>query len=238
MGLGLKRKNLRNHLDEKRMEHLELKMDTMQECISEQNEKISEISEQNEKISEQNEKISEQNEKISEQNEKISVQNEKISQLSTMNETMSHEIIPLRKEVEILTKFSEAIKFVWRISKVPEVGYGRSIRELFQVAGYNLGFSLHNYFSYLQIEVRPQTGLNDDKLKWPFKAEFVTHLSSQSKPGNIKKFKSEVIEWKREKFNSGAYVCSFPIATFSKCEFLEDFFINGEAEFKIFVIIL
>ena len=83
-----------------------------------------------------------------------------------------------------------------------------------------------------------QTGLNYDKLRWPFKAEFVTHLSSQSKPENIKKFKSEVIEWKREKFNSGAYVCSFPIATFSKCEFLEDFFINGEAEFKIFVIIL
>ena len=32
----MKRKNLRNHLDEKRMEHLELKMDTMQEFISEQ----------------------------------------------------------------------------------------------------------------------------------------------------------------------------------------------------------
>ena len=43
----MKRKNLRNHLDEKRMEHLELKVDTMQECMLEESAK------QKEKISEQ-----------------------------------------------------------------------------------------------------------------------------------------------------------------------------------------
>ena len=125
-----------------------------------------------------------------------------------------------------------------RISKVPEVGYDRGLRKLFQVAGYNLEFSLHNYFSNLQIKVYPQKGLNDDTLKWPFKAEFVTYLSSQSNPGNVKKFKSEVFEGMRQRFNSGAFVSSFPIATFPKYKFLEEFFINGDAEFEIFVIIL
>ena len=156
--------------------------------------------------------------------------------LSTANETMSREIISLRKEVEILTKISEAIKFVWRISKVPEGGYSRSIRKLFQVAGYNLGFHFFNFSHSLWIEVRPQTGLNYDKLKWPFKAEFVTHLSSQSNPGNIKKFKSEVFEWKREDFQFGSYTSFFSIANFTRDEFLKHF-TNGEAEFEIFVII-
>ena len=34
----MKRKNLRNHLDEKRIEYLELKMDTMQECMLKESE--------------------------------------------------------------------------------------------------------------------------------------------------------------------------------------------------------
>ena len=179
----MKRKNLRNHLDEKRMEHLELKMDTMQGFI----------------------------------------------------ETMSRKITSLEEEVEILTYLLKAIKLVWRITEVPEVEYDRSIRKLFQVAGYNLEFHLYDSSYNFQIVVAPQTGSNYDKLKWPFKAEFVTHLSSQSKPGNIKRFKSEVFEWKKEHFPYT--LLFFNIATFSKDEFLK-YFINGEAEFEIFVIIL
>ena len=88
----MKRKNLRNHLDDKRMEHLELKTDTMQGFISEQN---------------------------------------------TTIETMSRKIKSLEGEVEILT-LSKAIKLVWRITKVPEGGFLKSIQKQFQVAGYNL----------------------------------------------------------------------------------------------------
>ena len=171
----MKRKNLRNHLDEKRIEHLELKMDTMQECMLEESEITTKLKGQ------------------------ISKQNEKISELSTMNETMSQEIHSLKKEVEILTKLTKAIKLVWRITKVPEGGFSRSIQEQFQVAGYDLEFHFINYSDNLQIRVYLQIRDNYGKrwLKWPFKAEFVTHLSSQSNPGNIKKFKSEVLEWKR-----------------------------------------
>ena len=92
------------------------------------------------------------------------------------------------------------------------------------------------YSCYLQIIVYPQTGWFYDKLKWPFKVEFVTHLSSQSKPGNVKRFKSKMLEWKREDFHSDSVKPPFTIATFSKDEFLEHF-TNNEAEFEIFVIL-
>ena len=149
----MKRKNLRNHLDGKRMEHLELKVNTMQECMLEDSEIIAK-------------------------------QKETISKQGVMIETMSRENISFKKEVEILTYLSKAIKLDWRITKVPESGY--SIQKQFQVAGYNFLFCSHNSSYNLLIGVFSQTGPNNDKLKWPFKAEFVTHLSSQSNPGNIK----------------------------------------------------
>ena len=197
----MKRKNLRNHLDEKRIEHLELKMDTM----------LEESAKQKEKISEQ----------------------------GAMIETMSSKTKSLEEGVEILTHLLKAIKLVWRITELPESKYSKGIQKLFEVAGYNLKFLFYNSSSDLQIGVILQTGKNYDKLKWPFKAEFVTHLSSQSNPGNIKRFNSEMLEWQRDDFNFFVILdkSSFTIATFSKDEFLE-YFINGEAEFEIFVIIL
>ena len=200
----MKRNNLRNHLGEKRMEHLELSMDTMQECTLEESVK----------------------------------QKEKISEQGAMIETMSREIYSLKKEVEILTKLSKAIKLVWRITKLPESGLLNSIQKQFQVAGYNLKFLFYNSSFDLQIVIFPQTGKNYDKLKWPFKAEFVTHLSSQSNLGNIKRFKSEMLEWKRKDFNSDSVISPFPIAAFSKDEFLKQHFINRETEFEIFVILI
>ena len=144
---------------------------------------------------------------------------------------MSHKINSLEKEVEFLTKLTKAVKLNWRVTEVPEDIFS-SIQKQFQVAGYNLEFCIFIDSFNLQIVVCPEKGKNYDKLKWPFKAEFVTHLSSQSKPGNIKRFKTEVFERKREDFNSDF---PFIVATFSKDEYLEHF-INGEAEFEIFVI--
>ena len=199
----LKRKNLGNHLEDKQMEHLELKVDTMQECMF----------------------------TMLEESVK---QKEKISELNTTNEEMSRKVKSLEKEVDILTKLSKAIKLVWRITKVP-CKYSDSIQKQFQVAGHNLVFYFYNYTDqHLKIVVYHQRGKNYDELKWPFKAEFVTHLRSQSNPGNIKKYKSGVFEVKR---NSDFNMIHFSIATFSRDEFLEHF-INHEAEFEIFVILL
>ena len=147
------------------MEHLELKVDAMQGFISEQEINMLEES---------------------------AKQKEKISEQGAMIETMFLKMISLEEEVEILTKLAKATKLNWRITKVPENEYS-NFYEQFQVAGYNFKFHFYNYFSDLQIVVCPQSGSNYDKLKWPFKAEFVTHLSSQSNPGNIKKFKIFVI---------------------------------------------
>ena len=63
----MKRKNLRNHLDEKRMEHLELKMDTMQECMLEESEK------QKEKISELNTTITTMSRKMKSLEEEVEI---------------------------------------------------------------------------------------------------------------------------------------------------------------------
>ena len=195
----MKRKNLRNHLDEKRMEHLELKVDTMQECMLEESVK----------------------------------QKQKISELNTTNEAMSCEITSLKNEVEILTELSKAIKLVWLFTKVPNGRLNRSQKQ-FLVARYYLSFDFYSS-SDLQIGVSHQIKPNDDELKWPFKAKFVTHLSSQSNPDNVKKFRSEVFEWKREDFKFVSDKCT--IATFTRDEFLEHF-INNEVQFEIFVSIL
>ena len=195
----MKRKNLVNHLDEKRMEHLELKVDTMQECMLEESVK----------------------------------QKENISELNTTNEAMSRKMKSLEEEVEILTELLNFIKLVWRITKVPESGYFSS-QKLLQADRYNLLFYFYNSSYNFKISVSPQRGQNDE-LKWPFKAKFVTHLSSQSNPGNIKKFKSGVFEWKRGHFQLGFY--EYTIATFTRDEFMEHF-ISSEIEFEIFVIFL
>ena len=194
----MKRKNLRNHLDEKRMEHLELKVDTMQGFIFEQKEKISEQ--------------------------------------NTTIETMSCEIKSLKEEVTIL-QITTAIRLVWRITKIPESGFSNITQKQFQVAGYNLEFCIFSDFCNLLIGVRPQIGKNYDKLKWPFKAEFVIHLSSQSKPGNIKKFKSEVFEVEKEDIRP-SHLNHFIIVTFPRAEFMKQHSINSGAEIEIFVILL
>ena len=206
----MKRKNLRNHLDEKRIEHLELQVDTMQESLLEEFEIITK------------------------QKEKISEQKEQISKLNTTNETMSREMKSLEEEVEILTKLPKATRLDWRITEVPGSICCPSIWKQFQVAGYNFLFNFYNSYYDLQIVFYLQTGLNDGKLKLPFKAEFVTHLSSCYKPQNIKKFVSEVIEVKRERFRP---LNRFIIATLTRDEFVEYFFRYG-AEFEIFVIFL
>ena len=201
----IKRKNLRNHLEENQVEHLELKMDMMQECMLEESAK----------------------------------QKEKISEMNTTIQTMSRKIKSLEEEMETLALLPKAIKLNLEITKIPESGF-ISVYKRFQVAGYNLLFYFYNSSNILEIRVSPQTGSNYDELKWPFKAEFVIHLSSQSNPGNIKKFKSEVLEWKRENFYSDSFALfKFPfiISTLTRDEFMEHFN-NGEAQFEIFIIIL
>ena len=204
----MKRKNLRNHLDEKRIEHLELQVDTMQECMLEESTITAK-------------------------------QKEKISDLNTTIETMSREMKSLEEEVEIRTKLSKATRLDWQIGRIPGKSriwtqLSHSITKQFELAGYNFLFNFYDSSYNLQIGVSPQRGLHDDKLRWPFKAEFVTHLISHYDRENIKKFVSEVIEVKRERFRP---LNRFIIATLTRDEFVEYFFRYG-AEFEIFVIFL
>ena len=186
----IKRKDMSNHLEEKRMEHLELRLKKESKIIAKQKEKIYEQ--------------------------------------SSMIETMSQEIKSLNITLQVLRYIP--IKLEWRITKLPDTKSG--IQKRFIIAGYHLNFHFCQ-FGCFQIIIHPLTGWYYDKLKWPFKAEFITCLNSQHNI-NIKEFKSEVIVVEKEHFNSDSNK-SFVIALISKAEFMRNHYIDGEADFEIYV---
>ena len=190
MGL-IKRKYLSQHLEEKRIEHLELKLMEESEIIVKQ---------------------------------------------SVMIETMSQEIESLNKKVKVMQDLNHIpIKLEWRITKLPE---NQNINQRFLVAEYLFEFTFCLVFlERFQIIIRPLNGWYYEKLKWPFKAEFITRLNSQHNPTYNREFKREVIVVEKEHFNSDSDK-RFIIATISKAEFMRNHYINGAAEFEIYVTLL
>ena len=111
-----------------------------------------------------------------------------------MIETMSQKVKSLKKEQH----FDHIpIKLEWQIT-ILRGGGSQCIRKRFMVAGYHLEFAFQLfYFGNFQIIIHPLTEWYYDKLKWPFKAEFITHLNYQL---NTKEFKVIVVE--KKLFNS------------------------------------
>ena len=203
----IKRKDMSKHLEERRVEHLELKL----------------------------------NDFIMEESEIIAKQKEKISELSETIEIMSQKIESLEKVVENLTDLAEArlpnsipTKLEWRITE-PDSKHGNSTQKKFLVAGYHLEFNIYVTFNHLLITFCPQNGWYYEKLKWPFKAEFITRL--RSKITVTKEFKSEAIIMERKDFNSDSNKC-FVIADIWRDLDLNEYFIDGVAELEIYVIFL
>ena len=181
----IKRKDMSTHLEEKRIEHLELKLNAMEEQ-------------------------------------------------STMIESMSQEIKSLNKKVQDLCY--TPIKQEWRITKLPDSK--SDVKKTFLIAGYHFEFDFRKVLlTYFEIMIRPLTGWYYEKLKWPFKAEFITHLNSQRNPKYSSNFKSEEIVVEKEDFNSDSKR-RFLIATISKNEFMERHYIDGVADIEIYVIFL
>ena len=189
MGL-IKRKNISKHLEEKRMEHLELKVMEESEIIAKQ---------------------------------------------SAMIETMSQEIKSLKEEVQHLCCIP--IKLEWRITKLPDSRGG--VNKRFLVAGYHLEFDFcRTSCGRLQINIRPLTGCFFEKLKWPFKAEFITRLNSQHNSMYNSEFKSEMIVVEKKQFNSVTNIHLMYLARISKDDFMRNYFIDGVADIEIYVSII
>ena len=212
----IKRKDMSKHLEERRMEHLELKL----------NDFIMESSKESEINAKQNEKISEQSATIATMSQKIESLEKEVKILTDL--TVSR----------ILS--SNSIKLEW-ITKLPE-RYCHIYKQ-FLIAGYQFEFDFHRnyfYFNQLHIQIKPQNGFYYEKLKCPFKAEFTTRLRSKRNPSVTKEFKSEVIIVEREDFNSD-FKKYFNIVTISYYEYKDvesDYLTDGVAEFEIFVDIL
>ena len=176
----IKRENMSKHLEEKRIEHLELKL--------------------NWNYMEESEIITELKEKISEQ--------------SAMIETMSQEIKSLKNEMQVMQHLNHTpIKLEWRIADVRDK---KSTQKQFIVAGYYLNFHFSQMGFRLRINIRPLSGCYYEKLKWPFKAEFITRLNSQRNPTYNREFKSEVIVVEKEDFNSDSGRSFFIVETMEK----------------------
>ena len=208
----IKRKNMSKHLEEKRIEHLELKLNwnyiefTLTKKV------------------------------VMEESEVIAKQKEKISKQSVIIETMSQEIKSLKEEVQHLTHIP--IKLEWRITKVSDSK--SDITKRFLVAGYHFEFGFcRDYFGGLfLIRIRPLTGWYYEKLKWPFKAEFITRLYSHRNP-DTEEFKSEVIVMEKELFNSDSKR-RFTIATSPDDPTIpmRKLYTDGVADVEIYVIFL
>ena len=208
------RRDMSKHLEERRIEHLELKLN---DFIMESSKEF--------------EIIAKQKEKISEQSATIEIMSQEIKSLEKGLENLTDFTVS-----GILN--SNPIKLEW-ISKIPERGCHSKTK--FLVAGYQFEFDLYNsslVINYLQISICPQNGFYYEKLKWPFKAEFTTRLRSKRNPTATKEFKSEMIVLERKDFNSDSKKY-FSIVTISSIEYRNiesNYLTNGVAEFEIFVL--
>ena len=209
----IKRKYMSKHLEERRVEHLELKL---KDIIME--------------TSKESEIIAKQKEKISEQSATIELMSQEIKSLEKGLENLTDFTVS-----GILN--SNPIKLEW-ITKLPE-RYCH-IKKQFLIAGYQFEFDFYRYYCFnpLSIIICPQNGFYYENLKWPFKAEFRTRLRSKRNPTVTKEFKSEVIVVERKDFNSDSKKY-FNIVTISNIEYrnIESNFLTDDVvEFEIFVI--
>ena len=214
MGL-IKRKNMSKHLEEKRIDHLELKMNWnyMEFTLTKQ--------------------------VVMEESEVIAKQKEKISEQSAMIETMSQEIKSLNKKMQIVQCINHIpIKLEWRITKLPDDK--SNIKKTFLVAGYLLEFEVCRIYSlsgWYFIRIRPLTGSYSVELKWPFKAKFITHFNSHRNPKHTKEFKSEMIIMEKESFNSDSNI-RFTIAEISKYDFMRNHYFDDVTDIEILAIFI
>ena len=209
----IKRRKLDKHLEKKRTEHFELKLNAMEEIIMNQNEIIEK---QNEKIEVQEQNILGQNKIISEQNDKLERNSQEINLLKNETEkikkiekceiNLNKEVIEpnVRSLAETLINRPNFTKLQWKIEKIEKTPKGKimPVEKHFQMDVYYFKLvCIWGNGNVLLLKFCPQNGWNYDKLEWPFRAEFTIHseltivLSEHHRNKCCKnEFKTELIE--------------------------------------------
>ena len=223
----IKRRKLDKHLEKKRTEHFELKVNAMEEIIMNQNEKI-EVQEQN--ILGQNKIISELNDKFEGYSQEINLlknETEKIKKIEKCEIDLDKEVIEpnVRSLAETLMNRPNFKKLEWKIEK----DLKNPVEEHFQIGAYYFKLvCIWGKDNVLLLKFCPQNGWNYDKLEWPFRAEFIIRSELEANRDYTRyknEFKTEVIEVGREQFRScteitiaAIYEDAFSIDNFSYVE--------------------
>ena len=244
----IKRRKLDKHLEKKRTEHFELKVNAMEEIIIKLNEKI-EVQEQN--ILGQNKIISELNDKLERYSQEIKLlknETEKIKKIEKCEINLKKEVIEpnVRSLAETLMNRPNFTKLEWKIKKI-EKSLEKPAEKLFQIDVYYFKLvCIWGNRKVLLLKFCPQIGWNYDKLEWPFRAEFIirSELTTQTYSSSHKNyssnyfknvFQTEVIEVGKEQFRSCTEIT---IAAISEDRFSFDGFDYVEKiTFEIYVIL-
>ena len=156
----IRRKDMDNHLEEKEIKHLGLKLTVMEDLISQQSE---EFTKQNEEIIKQSEEIIKQSEEI----KKLIENNEK------QNIEMMMEKENTSQQFRLLCSITETTKIIWKIKDVTNLKKRLLESALYTVAGYR--FRLQFLMDSLTI-VFPET---TSKYVKPFIAKCTIVLSTK-----------------------------------------------------------
>ena len=188
----IKRQNLNTHLEENETEHLKMKLNTIEDIVMKQSEMIEK-----------------QNVKIIELGEMVNMQNRVI-------ETMSRDIISLKKCGGQFQKQMNPIKFHWEIAFDIRNSRQHSTHEKeFDANGYLIQFNLIHCNGSLLMDFCLKDGVDYDRLDWPFRAKFAVQLIASSHsarfPPESEEIRSEVIEVERKDLASNFRIAAIPI---------------------------
>ncbi|KAI6647984.1 TNF receptor-associated factor 4-like isoform X1 [Oopsacas minuta] len=221
----IKRKELYQHLEEKRTEHTELKLNAMEVIVMKQNEMMERMSQQTEK-------------KLNATEDMLLKLTRKVESLTKESDFNQEEIIV--EDNTLLCTLPNATKLQWRIEKIenmmkPRLSSTFSFSHKFQVDGFIFNFQLQ-YSDGLRINLCPHIGSNYDILHWPFRAEFLTYLICHSNRKSTLEFKSPTININKEDYYFHSIWKDREIALFPRASIKPEFIRDGAIHLEIFVI--
>ena len=209
--VGLKRRELKQHLEENRCLHTELKFNVMEENFEIFAKKIEFLEKENETFKKECNTLKKENETFKKENE--SFQGIFVRHKSQVKWTVK----------EIIEKFKP--------------NHGSRCSDIYDVAGYRFVLRHHTDSLNFIIEFWPQNGDNYNSLEWPFKAIFITKLICHTNTKDSLIFQSPVIVIQRNEFTTYPII-SKPIALIPLSTYLKDFTKSCNLDLEITVQIL
>ena len=214
--VGLKRRELKQHLEENRCLHTELKLNAMEENFAISAKKIEFLEKENETLKKDIGSLKETNIRFEKQNEAFKKENESFKK---ENNTFKNEIETFRKESElfqgILIRHKSEVKWtVKEILKKFKSKLGCCYSDFYVVADYRFVLSHRADSSNFIIKFWPRDVNNYNSLEWPFKAIFITKLICNTNTKDSMIFQSPAIVIQRNEFTpyNPKQIASIPLS--------------------------